>query len=182
MSETPEQFYERVSGSIRRPKLEEWDTFPFEDDIRPRVLERPAPEDVSRAGQGGIDCGACTTPDDRFLWTNANWRVRPTAEPSGLPLVLFLEPRLHVGEPGDLPNDLASEFGVMISRIDRAIRRSKASSGSTSVDGERARNTFTGGSSPVHLGCCNSRAASPRYGTTCFPRRRRTSGTPTSRT
>ncbi len=121
MSETPEQFYERVSGSIRRPALEEWDTFPFEGDIRPRTLERPALEDVSRAGQGGIDCDACTAPDDRFLWTNTNWRVRPTAEPSGLPLVLFLEPRLHVGEPGELPDDLASEFGVMISRIDRAI-------------------------------------------------------------
>jgi hypothetical protein len=43
------------------------------------------------------------------------------AEPSGLPLVLFLEPRQHFGEPGDLPDDLAAEFGGMISRIDRAI-------------------------------------------------------------
>ena len=121
MSETPEQFYERVSGSIRRPDIEEWDTFPLEGDIRPRTLERPSSADVSRAGQGGIDCEGCTAPDEKFLWTDANWRVRPTAEPSGLPLVLFLEPRLHVGEPGELPDDLAAEFGVMISRIDRAI-------------------------------------------------------------
>src|SRR4249919_3804499 len=106
MSETPEQFYQRVSGSIRRPTLEDWDTFPFEGDIHPRTLDPPSPEDVSRAGQGGIDCEACTTSDEKYLWTDANWRVRPTAEPSGLPLVLF---------------DLAAELGVMISRIDRAI-------------------------------------------------------------
>jgi hypothetical protein len=121
MSETPEQFYERAAGSIRRPALEEWDTFPFEGDIRPRALEHPSSEDVSRAGRGGIDCDGCTTPDEKFLWTDAHWRVRPPAEPSGLPLVLFLEPRLHVGEPGELPDDLAAEFGVMIGRIDRAI-------------------------------------------------------------
>jgi len=111
MSETPEQFYRRVSGSIRRPALEEWDTFPFEGDIRPRTLEQPSPEDVSRAGQGGIECDGCATPDEKFLWTDANWRVRPTAEPSGLPLVLFLEPRQHFGEPGDLPDDLPLSSG-----------------------------------------------------------------------
>jgi hypothetical protein len=121
MSETPEQFYRRVSGSIRQPDLEEWDTFPFEGDFRPRALDPPALTDVSRAGQGGLDCRACSSPDAEFLWTDANWRVRPTAEPSGLPLVLFLEPRLHVGEPGELPDDLAAEFGVLIGRIDRAI-------------------------------------------------------------
>ena len=49
MSETPEQFYERVSGSIRKPDIEEWDTFPLDGDIRPRTLERPSSEDVSRA-------------------------------------------------------------------------------------------------------------------------------------
>ena len=37
-------------------------------------------------------------------------------------MVLFLEPRLHVGEPGELPDDLAAELGVMIARLDRAIR------------------------------------------------------------
>lgn len=45
---------------------------------------------------------------------------------------------------------------VVVSSAWGSQRRSKASHGSTSVDGERARNTFIGGSSPVLLGCCNS--------------------------
>jgi diadenosine tetraphosphate (Ap4A) HIT family hydrolase len=142
MSETPEQFYERVSGSIRRPALEEWDTFPFEGDIRPRTLERPSAEDVSRSGRGGIDCEGCTTPDEKFLWTDANWRVRPTAEPSGLPLVLFLEPRQHFGEPGELPDDLAAECGVMIGRVDRAI---------SSIDGIERVHVCRWGEGSEHL-------------------------------
>jgi diadenosine tetraphosphate (Ap4A) HIT family hydrolase len=142
MSETPEQFYERVSGSIRRPALEEWDTFPFEGDIRPRTLERPSPQDVSRSGRGGIDCEGCTTPDEKFLWTDANWRVRPTAEPSGLPLVLFLEPRQHFGEPGELPDDLAAECGVMIGRVDRAI---------SSIDGIERVHVCRWGEGSEHL-------------------------------
>jgi hypothetical protein len=142
MSETPEQFYERVVGSIRRPDLEEWDTWPFQGDMRPRVLERPSPTDVSRAGKGGVGCDGCEIPDERFLWTNANWRVRPTNEPSGLPLVLFLEPRLHVGEPGDLPDDLAAEFGVMVGRIDRAM---------SSIDGVERVHVGRWGEGSEHL-------------------------------
>ncbi len=122
MSETPEQFYARVVGSIRRPDLEGWDTWPFQGEMYPRDLDPPAAADVSRDGRGGVDCNGCETPDEQFLWTNASWRVRPPTEPAGLPLVLFLEPRLHVGEPGDLPDDLAGEFGMMVARIDRAMR------------------------------------------------------------
>src|SRR4029450_7655611 len=98
----------------------------FEGELRPRKLEPPATNDVSRSGEGGSGCEACTAPDERVLWTNVNWRVRPTATPAGLPLILFLEPRLHVGEPGELPDDLATEFGPMVARVDRAI---------TSIDG-----------------------------------------------
>lgn len=121
MSETPEQFYERVVGSIRRPAVEEWDTWPFQGEMQPRVLELPSPTDVQRSGQGGVECDGCEAPDERFLWTNENWRVRPTNEPAGLPLILFLEPRLHFAEPGDLPDHLAAEFGMMVGRIDRAM-------------------------------------------------------------
>ena len=37
-------------------------------------------------------------------------------------MVLLLEPRAHYGEPGDLPDELAAELGLMIARIERAIR------------------------------------------------------------
>ncbi|HTG46858.1 MAG TPA: hypothetical protein VK646_04310 [Actinomycetota bacterium] len=121
MGETPEAFYARVAGSIRRPDLEDWDTWPFDGSVEPRTLEPPAPTDVSREGAGGVGCGACDLPDDAFLWTDADWRVRPTREPAGLPMILFLEPRMHVGEPGELPDDLARTFGPVVARIDRAV-------------------------------------------------------------
>jgi hypothetical protein len=38
VAETPEQLYERVAGELRMPPVEEWDTFPFEGDMRPRPL------------------------------------------------------------------------------------------------------------------------------------------------
>jgi diadenosine tetraphosphate (Ap4A) HIT family hydrolase len=34
----------------------------------------------------------------------------------------LLEPRVHYAEPGDLPDALAAELGVLIARIDRAVR------------------------------------------------------------
>jgi hypothetical protein len=142
MSETPEQFHARVVDAIKRPDLEEWDTWPFDGEMRPRKLEPPAATDVSRSGPGGVDCEACTAPDERFLWTNANWRVRPTGTPAGLPLILFLEPRLHVGEPGELPDDLAGEFGVMVARIDRAI---------SSIDGIERAHVCRWGEGSEHL-------------------------------
>jgi hypothetical protein len=142
MSETPEQFYERAVAQIRRPDLEGWDTWPFQGEMQPRTLDPPASSDVSRAGAGGVDCDACEAPDDRFLWTDEHWRVRPTNEPAGLPLVLFLEPRLHVGEPGALPNDLAAEFGVMVGRIDRAM---------TSIEGIERVHVCRWGEGSEHL-------------------------------
>src|SRR4029453_14490311 len=89
-----------------------------------------------------MDCEACTTPDEKYLWTDANWRVRPPAEPSGLPVVLFLEPRLHVGEPGELPHVLPAELGVMISRIDRGV---------SSIDGIERVHVCRWGEGSEHL-------------------------------
>ena len=37
-------------------------------------------------------------------------------------VILLLEPRLHYAEPGDLPEELAAECGVLIGRIERAVR------------------------------------------------------------
>lgn len=59
--------------------------------------------------------------DDRSIWTNDRWRLLP-AEPNGLPVVVLLHPRLHYAEPGDLPDELAAESGVLVSQIERAIR------------------------------------------------------------
>jgi len=34
----------------------------------------------------------------------------------------MLEPRVHYAEPGDLPDELAAELGVLLAAIERAVR------------------------------------------------------------
>ena len=122
MPESPEEFCARVAGSLRMPPVEEWETFPFEGDMRPRALRAPVDHEKPRHGAGGVDCMACMAADSEYLWTTGRWRVRSLDKPAGLPVILFLEPRSHYGEPGELPDELASELGLMLARIERAIR------------------------------------------------------------
>jgi diadenosine tetraphosphate (Ap4A) HIT family hydrolase len=118
--ETPEQLHARAAGALRTPPVEEWDTWPFEGAIRPRPLAALSPE-PALAGQGGDDCRACRTPDADYLWTSERWRVTGLGEPTGLPVIVILEPRLHVAGPADLSDDLAREQGVMLGRVERAV-------------------------------------------------------------
>lgn len=122
MPETPEELYARVAEALRMPPVETWETFPFEGDLRPRALLPPVACEEPRRGEGGVDCRRCGAPDTEFVWVSERWRLQSLPEPSGLPVVLLLEPRAHYGEPGDLPDGLASELGLMIARVERAIR------------------------------------------------------------
>ena len=121
MPETPEEFHARASGALRTPPVEEWDSWPFAGAISPKPLDPPVLTEKPRHGEGGVDCRRCTAPDDEFVWTNERWRLTALREPSGLPIVVLLEPREHFDAPGDLPDELAAELGVLIARIDRAI-------------------------------------------------------------
>jgi hypothetical protein len=121
LAETPEELFARVKDALRMPPVEEWDTFPFDGDLRPRVLQPPVEREPSRVGEGGVACDACTAPDDEYLWTDESWRLR-ALEPSGLPFVALLEPRAHYLEPGDLPEEVAAELGVLLGRVERAVR------------------------------------------------------------
>ncbi|MHB8512222.1 MAG: hypothetical protein ACYDCC_08560 [Actinomycetota bacterium] len=121
MPETPIQFYERVAGSLRMPPVGEWDTFPFDGEMRPRALRPPSDVDPPRSGDGGVDCKSCSKNDDEFVWTNDAWRLK-ALKPNGLPLILLMESRAHFGEPGDLADDVAADLGRMIARIERAVR------------------------------------------------------------
>ena len=107
MPETPEELYERAKDTLRVPPLEEWETWPFEGDVRPRPLAAPIAQEEPRVGAGGRDCWACDASDDAFLWTDERWRLVSPKEPHGLPLVVLLMPRTHYADPGDLPDDLA---------------------------------------------------------------------------
>lgn len=122
MPETPEQLHARVAGALRMPPVESWETWPFDGELRPRALQPPMLAEVPRAGEGGVDCRRCATPDDACLWTNERWRLFSFERPTGLPLIVLLEPRAHLAEPGDLDDGLAAELVVLQARIERAIR------------------------------------------------------------
>ncbi len=121
MPESPEQLWERVSGSLQMPPVEEWDSWPFDGDLRPRPLARPVERERPRNGEGGVECRACGRGDDTYHWTNERWRLY-ALPPTGLPIMLILEPREHYDAPGDLPEDLAAEQGLLLARIERAVR------------------------------------------------------------
>jgi diadenosine tetraphosphate (Ap4A) HIT family hydrolase len=119
MPESAQQIYERAARALQMPPLDEWDTWPFEGELRPKALAAPAPE-PRREGEGGVDCPGCTKPDSDYVWTDERWRLM-AFPPSGLPLILILEPREHHDSPADLPEELARELGVMLGRVERAV-------------------------------------------------------------
>lgn len=142
MPETPEQFWERVRERTSVPPVEEWESWPFEGELRVRTLEPPVEREKPRHGEAGVDCRACEAPDDAYIWTNERWRLRSLDKPSGLPVVVLLEPREHYSAPGDLPEELAAELGVLGSRIERAVR---------SVDGVGLVHVLRYGEGSEHL-------------------------------
>lgn len=110
-----------VQRSLPLPDFVEWSIFPFEGDLRVRPFKASYPSDRPRSGEpGGRPCEACTAPDEEFIWVDEHWRVR-AAQPSGVPIQLFLETRAHVDMDG-LDDQLSAELGQMIVRLDRAIQ------------------------------------------------------------
>jgi diadenosine tetraphosphate (Ap4A) HIT family hydrolase len=119
MPENADALHARAADALRTPAVEGWDSWPFDGPVQPRALREPGPELV-RDGEGGVDCSACAKPDADYLWTDDRWRLL-ALPPSGLPLVLVLEPREHYDAPADLPDELAREQGVMLGRVQRAV-------------------------------------------------------------
>lgn len=120
MPEDAHQIHRRCAQGLRVPPVEEWETFPFQGPGVPRPLEAPV-EEPARAGTGGVGCRACTAPDDDYLWVDEAWRLH-APEPNGLPVVVLLEPRAHHTEPGDLRDEVARDLGLMLCRVERAVR------------------------------------------------------------
>jgi diadenosine tetraphosphate (Ap4A) HIT family hydrolase len=126
MPERTEDLYRRAlaaadaDGRLAMPPVEEWETFPFEGDMRARPLVAPLPEEPPRKGEGGIDCWRCAGEED-VIWSDEHWLVGSLPRPSGLPVIVILYPRAHC-DLSDLPADLAAELGPMIGRIEAAVR------------------------------------------------------------
>jgi diadenosine tetraphosphate (Ap4A) HIT family hydrolase len=127
MGESAEEIYRRAlaaadaEGRLAMPPVEDWETFPFDGDIRVRPLAPPVESERVRLGAGGIACWRCEHADSEAIWSDANWLLVPLEKPSGLPVVVILEPRAHY-DIDDLPETLASELGPLIQRVERAVR------------------------------------------------------------
>ena len=53
MPETPEELFARVQREgLRMPPVEEWETWPFEGEVRPRALQPPVDVEAPRVGEG----------------------------------------------------------------------------------------------------------------------------------
>jgi diadenosine tetraphosphate (Ap4A) HIT family hydrolase len=107
------------TGGLRKPPVEDWDSWPFIGDVTPKPLREPEPE-PDRDGEGARPCTACATSDEGYIWTDEHWRLK-AMPPSGLPIVLILEPREHFDSPRDLSDDMLREMGIMLARVERAV-------------------------------------------------------------
>jgi hypothetical protein len=127
MGETAEEIYARAllaadaEGRLPMPDVAEWETFPFEGDIRVRPLRPPADE-PPRLGEDPADCWRCRLGDADAIWSDERWLVTPAGErPSGLPVIVILQPRAHADIEG-LDDLHVSDLGPLLVRVERAVR------------------------------------------------------------
>lgn len=126
VSESAEEIYRRAQeaagpdGRLAMPPVGEWETFPFEGEIRVRPLAPPAASEPPRHGEDPAECGRCARGDVVAIWSDERWRVVPLEKPWGLPVVVILESREH-RDLGDLSGEPAAELGQLI--VSRRARR-----------------------------------------------------------
>ncbi|MDX6285882.1 MAG: hypothetical protein QOG53_1367 [Frankiales bacterium] len=94
--------------------------FPFTTDRTIKPLDPPVVPEPARLGEGQVDCYACAQPDDLFIWTDDDWRLRAYT-PTPIRGAVLLETREHHESVSDLPQQLMTELGPIIARIERAI-------------------------------------------------------------
>jgi diadenosine tetraphosphate (Ap4A) HIT family hydrolase len=125
VGESAEELYARAldaadaEGRLPMPPVVDWETFPFEGEIRVRPLMPPADE-PPRLGEDPADCWRCRLGDEDVIWSDDRWLLAPLSQPSGLPVVVILMPRQHC-DLGDIPPHLAAELGPLIVRVERAV-------------------------------------------------------------
>jgi hypothetical protein len=128
MHESAESIYRRAldaadaEGRLAMPPVDDWETFPFDGELRVRPLQPPVERERPRFGEGGVDCARCARGDATSIWRDERWRLVPLESPSGLPLVAILESREHLLFE-ELSDDDGAELGRLLVRIERAVRQ-----------------------------------------------------------
>lgn len=98
-----------------------WEVFPFEGDLRVKVLEEPQLPEPPRHGEDGAEsCSGCQQPLLNAIWADEHWRVLHTGGPTALPAMLLLCPTGHY-DLLDLPPAQSAELGPMLQRVERAV-------------------------------------------------------------
>jgi len=125
MPETPEQFYARVVGAAgadgRLTAMGPSEIFPYEEGgLVTKVLASPVVPEPDRQGEGGQGCGRCSDPMRGAAWSDERW-VFAGSRNHGVSFWGTLLPKAHL-DIGDLDDEHASEMGILIVRIERAIR------------------------------------------------------------
>ncbi len=83
MGESADDVYARAlaaadaEGRLPMPPVTEWDTFPFEGEIRVRPLLPPADE-PPRLGEDAADCWRCRLGDEDAIWSDERWLLTPS--------------------------------------------------------------------------------------------------------
>ena len=112
MPETPEELHARVEGRAaacrRSTSGRRW---PFVGELRPKTLDPLSPEPAMRRPGRRRTARRAAQADEEYLWTDERWRLLTAREPSGLPVIVLLEPRAHHASMADLPEDLARDMG-----------------------------------------------------------------------
>lgn len=116
MPESAEEVYARVvalvgtEGRLPMPPVGQWDIFPWEGEMVPKVLLPPLDAEEPRRGEGDRPCACRDGEPANAIWRNERWVVTSKDRPSGLPLLLFLHPREHL-DLTDLDDEMAGELG-----------------------------------------------------------------------
>ena len=129
MAETAEQVHARIAevaadGRLAAPPSNDWDNFPWEavdGAVVPRVLPPPADDPVRAGETADRPCPTCHgVKAENVVWEDEAWRLKHLGGPSGLPVVLILEPKVHL-DFGQLDDELASQHGRIANRLTRII-------------------------------------------------------------
>ena len=128
MPESAAEVHARVAaaagedGRLPTPAVVGWESFPWEvvdGALVPKVLRAPGDE-APRAGEVDAEqCPTCRRDPARDVWENERWIVTRLPEPTGLPVVLFLQTKEHL-DFTDLGDEMAAEYGrltIWLTRI-----------------------------------------------------------------
>ncbi|HSE07646.1 MAG TPA: hypothetical protein VLB29_03185 [Nocardioidaceae bacterium] len=126
MPESAEEVYARVvaqvgeGGRLPMPPTQEWDIFPWEGEMVPKVVQPPVEAEEPRWGEGDKPCSCENSEPRNAIWRSDRWVVTSTEKPGGLPLILTLSPLEHL-DFSDLDDDLAAEYGKVSNWLHRIM-------------------------------------------------------------